>query len=60
VLWNVRLADQGVRVFTGKARTAAPSGAFTVRKLIANREGADVVKATATRAGETCTARVTF
>ena len=60
VRWNVRLADRGARVFAGKARTVAPSGAFHVRKLTANRAGADVITARATRAGETCTARVVF
>jgi len=56
--WNVRLADNGVQVFTGTATTRAPSGSFTVERRIANRAGTDHVVATAKNnaTGETCRA----
>jgi hypothetical protein len=56
--WNVRLADNGARVFAGTATTRAPSGSFTVERRIANRKGTDHVVATAMNAvtGETCRA----
>jgi hypothetical protein len=47
-VWHVRLTDNGVTVFTGTATTVAPSGSFTVRRLIANRAGTDRIRARAT------------
>lgn len=60
VVWNVNITDNGVRVFKGTARTAAPSGSFSVEGRTANRAGADafVAKATNPATGETCTARL--
>jgi hypothetical protein len=52
--WTVKIADNGVRVFSGTRTTAAPSGSFAVRTLIANRAGTDHVVATATFNGQTC------
>ena len=60
VPWTVVLTRNGVRVAQLTKVTKAPSGSFSARKLIANKAGADVVKATAHRAGETCSARATF
>jgi hypothetical protein len=40
--------------------TRAPSGSFTARRVLGNAAGADVVRATATRNGERCSARATF
>ncbi len=59
-LWNVRIWDDGHRVFTGARRTTAPSGSFTVRRLITNRAGVDTLVALAVnpRTGETCRARL--
>ena len=60
VPWTVVLTRNGTRVAQLKRVTKAPSGSFEARKLITNAEGADVVKATAHRAGETCSARASF
>ena len=60
VRWTVVLTRNGTRVAQLTRFTKAPSGSFEARKVIANRAGADVVKATARRAGESCTARATF
>jgi hypothetical protein len=59
-LWNVRLSDDGHRVFTGSRRTVAPSGSFSLRVLIPNRAGVDTIVARATNAttGEVCSARL--
>ena len=60
VAWTVVLTRNGTRVARFTRVTKAPSGSFEARRVIANTPGADVVKATATRAGETCSARATF
>ena len=60
VKWTVVLTRNGTRVANLTRVTRAPSGSFTARRLIANAAGADVVRATAHRAGETCSARATF
>ena len=60
VRWNVVLRRDGVRVARMSRVTKAPSGSFEARKLVANAAGADVIGATATRRGETCTARATW
>lgn len=60
VPWTVVLTRNGTRVARVSRVTRAPSGAFTVRRLIANPAGTDVVRAVATRRGETCTARAAW
>jgi hypothetical protein len=60
VTWNVVLKRNGSEVARLARVTKAPSGSFSARKLVANSAGADVITATARRAGETCTARATF
>jgi hypothetical protein len=60
VRWTVVLARNGARVAQLTRVTKAPSGSFEARKVIANTAGVDVVKATAHREGETCSARATF
>ena len=60
VPWTVVLTRNGDACRAAEAVTKAPSGSFAARKLIANKAGADVVKATAHRAGETCSARASF
>ncbi len=57
-LWNVKVWDDGHRVFTGARRTVAPSGSFTLRRLITNRAGVDTIGARATNSttGEVCRA----
>lgn len=60
--WRVVIKDNGVRVFSGRRTTQAPSGSFEVRKVIANRAGADNIAAKATnlRTAEVCSASATF
>jgi hypothetical protein len=60
VPWTVVLTRNGTRVAQLTRVTKAPSGSFEARKVIANRASPDVVKATAQRAGETCSAPATF
>jgi hypothetical protein len=57
VPWKVTLRRNGHRVASFRAVTHAPSGSFEIRRLIADRPGADRISARATRAsGEVCTA----
>ncbi|MFL6137610.1 MAG: hypothetical protein ACJ74O_07410 [Frankiaceae bacterium] len=58
--WSVRITDNGTTVFSGTRTTLAPSGSFEVRKLIANRAGADVIRARATRGTQVCAGSVTL
>lgn len=57
-LWNVRVSDDGHRVFTGARRTVAPSGSFSLHRMIPNRAGVDTIVARAVNAttGEVCRA----
>ena len=52
--WTVKITDNGVQVFSGRATTAGPSGSFTVRRRITDRAGRDNVVALATFNGQTC------
>lgn len=56
VPWKVTLRRNGVRVASLMAKTRAPSGSFEIRRLIADRPGADRIAARAVRSGEACTA----
>lgn len=60
--WKVAIADNGVVVARTTATTTAPSGSFTVRRLLANRSGTDriVARATNPATGESCTARASI
>ena len=60
VPWAVVLTGDGNRVARLTRVTTAPSGSFTARKVLANPAGADLVRAVATRRGESCTARATW
>ena len=60
IKWNVVLTRDSVRVAQLARVTQSPSGSFEARRLVANPAGADVIRATAHRAGETCSARATF
>jgi hypothetical protein len=61
VRWKVTLRRNGALATSTRATTKAPSGSFTVRRLLANGSGADVVTAKAVSpSGETCTARATL
>jgi hypothetical protein len=60
VPWKVKLQRNGKLVASTTAVTRAPSGSFTVRRVIASAPG--VVRVTATAispSGERCTARAT-
>jgi hypothetical protein len=54
--WSWKLFDNNTQVSTGTAKTTAPSGSFEVRRLIANKAGADNIRARATNpaSGEVC------
>jgi hypothetical protein len=58
--WGVVLRRDGAVVVRTSARTKAPSGSFSVERLIGDSAGADAVTGVARNAatGETCTARV--
>ena len=60
VAWTIVLQRNDARVARLTRTTRAPSGSFEARRVVANGTGADVIRARATRAGETCTARATF
>jgi hypothetical protein len=60
IAWTVVLERNGARVARLTRTTRAPSGSFEARRLVTNGAGADVIRARATRKGETCTARATF
>lgn len=63
-LWRVSLSQNGTIVWRGSRYTRAPSGSFTVRRLLTNRAGTDriVARATNVLTGEVCRgiARATF
>lgn len=54
VAWKVTLRRNGVLVTSTTATTHAPSGSFTVRRVISGAQGTFV--AVATRSGQRCTA----
>ena len=56
--WAWRLSDNGAQFASGTGTTVAPSGSFEVRRLTANRAGADVLHLTATRGATTCAGTV--
>jgi hypothetical protein len=61
VPWKVTLRRNGVLVASTTATTRAPSGSFSVRRLIARTLATERITAVATRSsGERCTARATF
>jgi hypothetical protein len=58
--WAVVLRQNGLVIRRVTRVTRPPSGSFEVRVLARNRAGTDRFVATATRPGETCTARASF
>ena len=60
--WRVTLKRNGATVFSGIRTTVAPSGSFSVRRLLAGPAGSSRIVATAKalRGGETCTAVLAF
>lgn len=60
VRWNWGLSRAGTTLRSGSSVTQAPSGSFSVRRLVSNRAGTDTIKMRANRSsGEVCTATVT-
>lgn len=60
--WSNRITDQGVLVWSGTRTTLAPSGSYSVSRLVPNRAGTDsfVARATHTPTGEVCRGTVSF
>jgi hypothetical protein len=58
--WSVVVRQNGTVIRRLARLTQAPSGSFEVRVLAQNRAGTDRFVVTATRPGETCTARASF
>lgn len=57
-VWSVKVTDNGTAVFSGNRTTVAPSGSFSVERRTANRSGADVIRARATRGAAVCHGKV--
>ncbi len=61
VRWTVTLRRNRTLAASTRATTKAPSGSFTVRRLLKNGPGADTVTAKAvSSSGEICTAHATI
>jgi hypothetical protein len=58
-VWSVKVTDNATTVYSGNRTTVAPSGSFSVERQTANRSGADVIRARATRGAAGCRATVT-
>jgi hypothetical protein len=60
--WRVSIVQNGRTVFTGVRTTRGPSGSFEVRRLLANRAGADriVLSARSLATGESCRASLSY
>ena len=60
--WKVVIRQNGVKRFEGIRTTKAPSGSFTVRRVLANTAGPDkiVAKARALATGQTCRGELTI
>jgi len=61
-VWRVKVIDNGVLRHRGRHTTMAPSGSFTVRRLIANMAGPDdiVARARNLSSGQLCVAKLTI
>ena len=61
-VWRVKLIDNGVLRHRGRHTTMAPSGSFTVRRLIPNMTGPDdlVARARSLSSGQLCVAKLTI
>lgn len=60
--WNVRIKQNGSRIFTGTRITHAPSGSFELERRPDDLAGTDrfVARATNRSTGETCVGRVSI
>src|SRR5436190_1356151 len=61
VTWKVTIRRNGAVALHRSATTRAPSGSFSVERLLANGSGTDKISARATSpSGEVCTARLSI
>jgi ABC-type transporter MlaC component len=60
--WRVVLRHNGAKFFNRIRKTQPPSGSFEVRRVVANKPGADTIRARARnlRSREVCRGRATF
>jgi hypothetical protein len=58
--WAWKIKDNGSVVAKGTARTAGPSGSFSVERRIANQAGTDRVVFKAKHAGQKCRGVIAF
>jgi len=60
--WSVTILRNGSKVFSGIRTTRAPSGSFSVNRLLAGTAGTDriVAKARALSSGQTCSASLSI
>ncbi|MGZ5214373.1 MAG: hypothetical protein ACXWEJ_06785 [Actinomycetota bacterium] len=60
--WNVRIRQNGSRIFTGARVTHGPSGSFSLHRRPNDSAGTDgfVARATNAATGETCVGRVSI
>ncbi len=61
-VWRVKLIDNGVLRHRGRHTTKAPSGSFTVRRMIPNMAGPDdiVARARNLSSGQLCVGKLTI
>lgn len=59
-VWRVGLRRNGTLVLGGTRTTRGPSGSFTVRKVISNAPGDDVIVGRATHGSQVCRGQVTY
>ena len=61
-VWRVKLIDNGVLRHRGRHTTMAPSGSFTVRRMIPNMAGPDdiVARARNLSSGQLCVGKLTI
>ncbi len=57
-VWSAKVTDNGNKVFAGRRTTHGPSGSFSIERRTADRAGIDTIRATATRGGAVCSAKV--
>lgn len=61
-VWKWKISDNGTLAAKGKSTTRAPSGSFSVTRLVPDQAGADkfTLKASNAATGETCKGKVTL
>jgi hypothetical protein len=60
--WSWKLKDNGVVAFKGHSTTQAPSGSFSIQRLLTNQAGPDKIQASAKNpaTGESCHASLSI